>query len=315
MFPVVKAVGKKLALKIGEKSPEIFLTTGIAGFVGSTVLACKATLKAGDAIQKHKDRVNMIEDAKVICKNESTEIVNTEYTQKEELHDRIISKALLAKDLAALYGPSVVVGIAGIVCVVKSQNIMKDRNLALISAYNLLSKGYNLYRSRVREELGDDMDHHFKYGTEIGEKVDTIIGEDGKKTKIKKLEQYVDGDPKKIEDAGYARIFDVRCPSWCNNDDYNMMFIKSKQDWFNLLLSRDGTVFLNDVYQELGFPKTKAGQMVGWCNKGNNVNRDGVIIFKIEKIRSDHYAPNEASAFVIDFNVDGVVFDQLALEK
>lgn len=315
MFEVVKVMGRKAALKVSEKSPELFLAVGIAGFIGSTVLACKATLKAGDVIKKHQDRLNTIEDAKVICKNETGEIVDTEYTPKEESNDRILSKAILVKDFAVLYGPAVVLGITGIVCVVKSRNIMKDRNLALISAYNLLSKGFELYRNRVREELGEDMDHHFKYGTALGEKVDTIIGEDGKKTKVKSLEQFVDGDPKKIEDAGYARVFDVRCPSWCNNDDYNMMFIKSKQDWFNLLLSRDGTVFLNDVYQELGFPKTKAGQMVGWCNKGGNMNRDGVIIFKIEKIRSDHYGPNDASAFIVDFNVDGVVFDQLALEK
>lgn len=315
MFEVVKVMGRKAALKVSEKSPELFLAVGIAGFIGSTVLACKATLKAGDVIKKHQDRLNTIEDAKVICKNETGEIIDTEYTPKEESHDRILSKAILVKDFTVLYGPAVVMGITGIVCVVKSRNIMKDRNLALISAYNLLSKGFELYRNRVREELGEDMDHHFKYGTTLGEKVDTIVGEDGKKTKVKTLEQFVDGDPKKIEDAGYARVFDVRCPSWCNNDDYNMMFIKSKQDWFNLLLSRDGTVFLNDVYQELGFPKTKAGQMVGWCNKGGNMNRDGVIIFKMEKIRSDHYSPNEASAFIVDFNVDGVVFDQLALEK
>lgn len=308
MFELAKVMKQKAVSKIIEKSPEVLIGLGVGSFIGSTVVACKATLNASHVLERHEDRLKTIDDARELSKNELN------YSKKEEVRDRFMSNALMVKEFAQLYGPSVILGTAGLVCIVKSRNIMKDRNLALISAYNLVSKGFELYRSRVREELGDDMDHHFKYGTALGEKVETIVGEDGKKIKVKTVEQVLDGDPKKIEDAGYERVFDVRCSSWCNNDDYNLMFIKSKQDWFNLLLSRDGTVFLNDVYQELGFPKTKAGQMVGWSNKGNNLSRDGAIIFKIEKIRSDHYGPNEASAFIIDFNVDGVIYDQLSLE-
>ena len=42
----------------------------------------------------------------------------------------------------------------------------------------------------------------------------------------------------------------------------------------------DGYLFLNDVYDLLGIPKSKAGQVVGWIyDKNNNTDGDNYVSF------------------------------------
>ena len=62
----------------------------------------------------------------------------------------------------------------------------------------------------------------------------------------------------------YARIFDDSCPGWCNDPECNLLYLKQQERWCNDMLQKKGYVFLNDVYDILGFPRTKIGQVVGW---------------------------------------------------
>ncbi|WP_367614189.1 DUF6353 family protein [Allobaculum sp. Allo2] len=43
-------------------------------------------------------------------------------------------------------------------------------------------------------------------------------------------------------------------------------WLKVKTSVLNNKLHRDGFLFLNTVYRELGFDETKAGQVVGWID-------------------------------------------------
>ena len=46
---------------------------------------------------------------------------------------------------------------------------MQKRYLGVVAAYNVLSAAFEEYRKRVRDEYGEDLDKHFRYGTTYDE--------------------------------------------------------------------------------------------------------------------------------------------------
>ena len=69
-----------------------------------------------------------------------------------------------------------------------------------------------------------------------------------------------------------------------------------------------GFVTVNDVYSELGFPSTEAGMICGWRYKSDR--GDGYISFK-PRITDGNWAFGQnGCSILLDFNIDGVIFDQ-----
>ena len=63
----------------------------------------------------------------------------------------------------------------------------------------------------------------------------------------------------------YVRCFNPSCKGyWTDNRDYNLLYLKHYQTYFNELLKVRGYVFLRDIYEALGFPITKESVVVGW---------------------------------------------------
>ena len=90
------------------------------------------------------------------------------------------------------------------------------------------------------------------------------------------------------------------------------MFLRRQQDAANDRLKSDGYLFLNDVYEMLGFPKTKAGQMVGWIYDEKNPNGDNFVdfgIYDISKPANSKFVNGYERSIILDFNVDGVILD------
>lgn len=117
-------------------------------------------------------------------------------------------------------------------------------------------------------------------------------------------------DPITIEVAFspiYSRIFDERSPNFENNSRYNRMFLKETEIYANKLLKERGHLFLNEVYDMLGLSHTKTGAITGWKYEENNMNGDNFVEFNILPY-TDIYQ------LIVDFNVDGVIFDYLPEE-
>lgn len=60
------------------------------------------------------------------------------------------------------------------------------------------------------------------------------------------------------------KTFDERDPAWQNDPDFNALFVKCNRDYMYAKLKAQGYLFLNDVYEVLGLPKTRRGQVGGW---------------------------------------------------
>ena len=149
-----------LALKAA--SPEILLYVGIAGSIGATVLACRATLKVEAVLEKHSDQLDKIHTVHEQVQN--GEIAVEEYSETDYKKDLVLTYAQTAGGFIKLYGPAVTLGVASFACIIGGHRIMKARNVAIMAAYQAVEKGFAAYRRRVVEEFGENKDYQFKHG-------------------------------------------------------------------------------------------------------------------------------------------------------
>lgn len=287
--PIVNAMGRN-ALLAQKASPGVLFGVGIVGMVGSSVLACRATLK----VEALKAETNAkLELAKTM--------EHVDYSEEDRRRDVALIYFQSGVKFARLYAPAIVVAGVAIIALTRSHNILTKRNAALTAAYGALDRGFREYRSRVVAKYGEDQDRDFRYGTEQVEIVDPVT----KKKKI--VTRAASGEP-----SIYARFFDGGSASWSKEPEYNLIFLQAQQNWANNLLHARGHVFLNDVYDMLGIPRSEAGAVVGWILLPDGTT-DNYIDFGIfdgsEKARD--FVNGHEGAILLDFNVDGVVYDKI----
>lgn len=292
----------KVGFKLKKHSPEILVVTGVTGVVVSSVMACKATTKAGDIVAAHNEDMDKIHRA--------SEMRDVDYTAEDMKKDTVIVYAQTAVKFIKLYGPSVLVGIASIACIVGSHNILRKRNVALAAAYAAVDKGFKEYRSRVVERFGEELDKELRYNIKAKEFEETIVDSKGKEKQVKNTVSVA--DPNGYSD--YARIFDDGCKGWSKDPEYNLLFLKQQQNWANECLQSRRHLFLNEVYDMLGIPRTKAGACVGWIYDEDNPVGDNFVDFgiynlSIEKARE--FVNGYERSIVLDFNVDGPILDMI----
>ena len=90
------------------------------------------------------------------------------------------------------------------------------------------------------------------------------------------------------------------------------MFLRRQEDWANELLKAKGHLFLNEVYDMLGIPRTKAGQVVGWIYDEKNPIGDNFVdfgIYDIHRPRNRDFVNGIERTILLDFNVDGNILD------
>lgn len=302
------------SFQLKKHSPEILLVTGVVGVVTSAVLACKATTKVSEILEISKETVDTIKEGM-----EAGEIKGTEYTEEEGKKDLTLVYVQTTLKLAKLYAPAVGLGVLSIAGILSSNNILRKRYVGAAAAYATVDKSFKEYRSRVVERFGEEVDRQLKYNIKAKEIQETVVDEKGEEKTVNVIKHYV--DPTDISD--YARFFDewtrdekgnvVRNGYWDPNKDYNLMFLKNQQNYANDLLKAKGRLFLNEVYEMLGIPKTKAGQIVGWtydeeCPTGDNYIDFGLYVSS-QNYSDFLYSDNEA--ILLDFNVDGNIWEDM----
>lgn len=109
----------------------------------------------------------------------------------------------------------------------------------------------------------------------------------------------------------YARVFDDTCIGWTKDAEYNLEYLWELQRIASEKLIAQGYLFLNDVYDMLGIPKSKAGQLVGWIYEPDDEERDNWVHFGIEEKHNYKFINGYENTAILDFNVDGVIIDKL----
>lgn len=295
----------RIGLKMKKHSPEILVASGIVGVVTSTVMACKATTKIDEVITESKAHVDMTK--KYVEDNGFSE----RYTETDYKKDLTIMYTQRGLQLAKLYAPAVILGTVSITAILAGHNILRKRNVALAAAYATVDKGFKEYRGRVIERFGEELDKELKYNIKAKEVDEIKVDEKtGKEEVVKKTVNVA--DPSTYSD--YARFFDDGCTGWTKDPEYNLMFLKDQQRYANDRLKTKGCLFLNEVYDMLGIPRTKAGAIVGWIFDEKHPNGDNFVDFGIYDIHNDKkrdFVNGYERTILLDFNVDGVIYDKI----
>lgn len=111
--------------------------------------------------------------------------------------------------------------------------------------------------------------------------------------------------------SNYARFFDEMCPAWTNDSEANLTFLRLQEQYATDKLKARGYLFLNDVYNMLGMPRTKAGQVVGWMYDEENPLGDNCVDFGIYDEHNSEFVNGYKTNVLLDFNVDGNIIDQI----
>ena len=176
------------------------------------------------------------------------------------------------------------------------------------------------YRGRVINRFGEQIDKELRFNTkqqeiEIVEKDEN--GNERKATKVlntvigSELSQYAASFGKfAVDENGQA----IANPYWNECNEYNLMHLKDVERFMNDKLRIKGIVFLNEVYEALGMPKTKAGQIVGWVydeNRKEGDDGENFIDFGIYTTSEAYndYLLGYDDEYWLDFNVQGNVWD------
>lgn len=305
----------KIGFQLKKKSPELLIVIGVAGVVASAVMACKATLKATEIADEAKKDIDVIHEAEAAGETKSGKPYSAEDTRK----DLTIVYAHTAGKYAKLYAPSAVLGVASIICIVASHNILKERSIAVATAYAKLDKSYTDYRNRVAERFGEEIERELRYNIKAREIETPVTDEKGKTKTVKEMVDVAAEGWDPSEYSPYARIFDESHPQWTKDAEMNQYYLKARQAQATDILRARGHLFLNEVYDMLGFPRTKAGAVVGWLYDPKHPEfGDSYVDFGMYEVRREKavdFVNGWERSFILDFNVVGDITDDIAAHQ
>lgn len=321
-----------MKLKVWKNKPIIALAISVASMAIGGYFTWKAGKKhdevVGDIVMDienvhaKKEMIGVIEED-----NESEK--ETVYSEKDYRKELVKVYIKAGWALSKLYGPVVLFDALSLASGFTSYGELNSRNNASVAACAAVEHFMTNYRGRVKEALGEDADREFAYGIKE-QKIDIPdLDKDGNQ-KIDK-----NGNPKTHKEivrrmegefegySPYARVFDCHNTQFESNHDgtpnyfYNKHFLGRAQIMFTEKLQREHVLFLNEVYEFLGFEKTREGQVVGWYyNEKDPIGENRVDFMIMDFSRGN---PADKAAFVneekgwvvIDFNVDGNVLEYL----
>lgn len=196
----------------------------------------------------------------------------TTYTEQDKENDKdILKKQTIVKVIKAYIIPALLVA-GGITMTIFGHGILKDRYLTMVYGYNNLMAVYNTVKSKNDEK------------------------------------EVIEPDLFDIEDT--IVIFDEYCSSFAENNVVNASYLKGVLQMANHKLQNScDPVFLNDIFEMLGLPKTKMGCRLGWAKE----NGDEYISFGkdcdifIRDCAKHLYDDVSPVGVMLQFNVGGIV--------
>lgn len=281
---VTRLVGRA-GLVLSKHAPTILTAAGTAGFIGTTVLASKATLKVEETISEEAALLVKVHEAHEAGK----------LSDKDAIHDKVVLYSRMTTKLAKLYAPALILGAASIVSLATGHGIMLKRNASLAAAYAAVDQAFKTYKKKIESKFGKE--------AVLDALVSTPQEDLTKDEMTLEAVTAVDGV------SPYGVIFDEDNVNWSADEDLAKLHLDCQQQYANDILQTRGHIFLNEVYKMLGFPHTPAGAVTGWV-KGQG---DDFVDFNIFDGMFEGADKNgrTVTKWALDFNVDGVMWDKI----
>lgn len=157
----------------------------------------------------------------------------------------------VAKEVAILYVPAVLMGGATIACIVAANTINLKRLTATSAALTASEEAFRLYKEKVVEQIGE------KKAAEVIEKVAK------KKTDENppQTENNPSGATVIVTNDGDTLCYDEYTGRWFRSDIDKIHRVVNE---LNNRLNHEDWITLNEWYEELGLPAVKLGDDLGW---------------------------------------------------
>lgn len=304
--------------KVSAKSPEILLVVGAVTFVGTVIVACRQTLKCEEVLDAHQRRIDEVDNCLEIANEKKEAGEDVSYDENAAKKDKCKAYLQTGLGLAKIYAPAVALGAVSITSFGCSYHILKKRNLAISIAYGAVDRAFKEYRERVRKELGNDADQHFRYGYTTVKKA-LIPGKDENGNDISVKKDEIDTVPWEEGDGTLDNATFVFAPEtskyYFPDEVHNDVSIQAARNNMQIDFDMKGHLFLNDVLKALGLKEVPYGQLVGW-KKGIG---DPYIDFRTRKVYRKAPADKNRNPlgleweciYEFDFNTCGIIWDKI----
>lgn len=291
----------RAALMLRKHGPEIATGAGIICGVACVITACVQTTKIEKVIDDAKDKIGEI--------HEMNEKLPEKYDDKAKKSDLVKVYARSGVDILRIYALPAGLGALSVAFIIGGHKMLRKENAALAAAYVALNESFMQYRSRVKENQGADADKEYMYGRKTVEMIDMTDPDHPGEP----ITSFVNVG-KNI--SPYARFFDAGNPNFGTTPESSLMFLKGVEIHMNDIFHRNGFLFLNEVYDALGIPRSNAGQFVGWVEgMGDDFVDFGLGDVSDPQVRA--FVNGDEEAVLLDFNVDGpimYIFDKLCTD-
>lgn len=250
----------KVTKGISKNSPLILTVTGVIGIGATAVLAYKsrsrveAIVEQVEDVRKDEERINELID----LQDRLTDEEETELSYLQENYVPV-SKAVVVRDIAGAVALPVVTGVASLACVTLSWYIMNNRLLTVSGALATATAEHVYYKRKVADRFGEEVER------ELSTPVHTVEAEyTDEKGKKKTGEINVKDTLESLE----GRWFDESMEYTVDDFSYNKQFVDTVAEKLSVQFMNRGSLTLNQVYDALGFPRSRAGALMGWSGAG-----------------------------------------------
>ena len=188
--------------------------------------------------------------------------------------------------------------------------MFKKRYLGAAAAFAADHKELKAIKSKIFNEMGFDKGRAFIYGAKDIDVDVEEVDRDGEKVLVTKPVNNVVDTDQMTGVSQYSRYFDRNCAGWEVDPAHNLAYLSQIQSHMTDLLLTRGHVFLNEVYDAIGLPRSSEGQLVGWV-KGAGDNFVDFGIYNANVPVNRDFINGFENICLLDFNVDGLVYDKI----
>lgn len=286
-------------LQVRKHAPEILLVTSLSSGAAALALTVKQTLTVAPVLEPWNDWMDQYKDG-LEKKKYAEEHPEEELPEfPEETAHAITVRTALNTGLALVRHYALPLAFAGLsaASILGMYKVWNARYTAVVAVATGLQETLNKYREEIRTQLGENADKEVMAKI-TDEKRDTVEDPQTKK-QIRKPQRA----------SQYARIFDESSMYYKRCAGDNLSFLQRQQSIANNLLAINGSVFLNEVYDMLGFPRTKAGSIVGWIFDPGIENKIDFGFWDLKDEQKRAFINGWEKSVLLDFNVDGIIYD------
>lgn len=255
--------GIKKAERLAAKHSPLALTvTGVIGLGATAYLAYKSAHKieaiTDDIEERQRTAERMDDIIEEIQASKDMDPISVDIDHLHEINDELreleanfkpVDRRETIYRLGKAVAAPVATGVLSVCAIALSYYIQNNRILNLAASLATATAENAFFEKKYRETYGDDKYEEFITPTEEQE-----IEKDGKSKKVK-VQAKKDGNGRWFSESNeYAS----------DDHDYNRQFIRTVEDRMQDKLFRNGYLVLNDVLDQLGFERSRAGALAGW---------------------------------------------------